>query len=61
MNKIIEILMRRDENTREEAIARIKEVKNMMEECSYNPEKCEQIFMEELGLEPDYIIDFLYS
>ena len=59
MNEIIEILMRRDGDTREEAIARVNEVRDMMKECSYDPEESEQIFTEELELEPDYLIDML--
>ena len=59
MDKIVEILMRRDGNTRNDAIERINEVIGMMEECSYDPEESEIIFMEQLGLEPDYIIDIL--
>lgn len=59
MNRIIDILMKRDGNTREEAIARVKETKDMMAECNYDPFESEEIFMEELGLEMDYIVDLL--
>lgn len=59
MNEIIRILMERDGNTKEETLAIIREVKDMMEECNYDPEECEEIFMSELGLEPDYMVGFL--
>ena len=59
MDKIIEILMRRDVYTKDEAISLLNEVKDMMKDCNYDPEESERIFMEELGLEPDYIIDLL--
>lgn len=58
MERIIKILMERDGDTREEAQERIQEVKYMMEDCNYDPSECEEIFMSELGLEMDYIIDF---
>lgn len=59
MEKIIDILMKRDKMTRVEALDLVKEVKKMMEECNYDPEECEDIFMSELGLELDYIPGFL--
>ena len=61
MEDIIKILMERDGDTEEEAIDRIKEVKKMMEECDYDPDEVEDIVMENLGLEMDYIFDLLYS
>lgn len=61
MSDIINILMRRDNITKEEALNLIQEVKDMMEECDYDPEECEDIFMSELGLEPDYLPEFLFG
>ena len=61
MEEIIKIIMKRDGNTREEALSIIEDVKEMMEECDYDPEECEDIFMSELGLEPDYIPAFLFG
>lgn len=58
MEEIIEILMKRDNNTREEAKLRIDEVKDLMESCSYDTDECEMIMRELLGLEMDYI-DYL--
>ena len=60
MSKRIEnILIRRDWDTRAEAKARIKEVKQLMEECNYDPVETENIVAEYLGLELDYIIDLV--
>ena len=60
MSKRIEnILIRRDWDTRAEAKARIKEVKQLMEECNYDPVETEDIVADYLGLEPDYIIDLV--
>ena len=61
MEDIIKILMERDGDTEEEAIDRIEEVKKMMEECDYDSDEVENIVMENLGLEMDYILDLLYS
>lgn len=61
MEEIIKIIMKRDGNTREEALSIIEDVKEMMEECNYDPEECENIFETELGLEPDYIPAFLFG
>lgn len=61
MEEIVKILMERDGNTREEALSIIEDVKGMMEECGYDPEECEDIFEMELGLEPDYIPEFLFG
>lgn len=57
MDKIAKILMNRDGYTKSEAVALIKDVLNMMEDaisCG-NYIEAEDIFMDELGLEPDYI------
>ena len=61
MNEIIKILMKRDGISKDEAVDLLKEIKDMMEECEYDPEECENIFATELGLEPDYIINFLFG
>ena len=60
MNTIVNILMKRDGMSREEALDLLEDVKGMMEEVSYDPEECENIFETELGLEPDYIPGFLF-
>lgn len=62
MERIIKILMDRDDMSREEAIELINDVKEMMqkaiEDGSYM--EAEEIFEDELGLEPDYIFDILW-
>ena len=58
MEEIIKILMRRDKITRREAEETLKDVRQMMDDAEDITEK-EDIFVEELGLEPDYIIPFL--
>lgn len=60
MNEIVNILMKRDGMSREEALELLDDVKDMMEEVNYDPEECENIFETELGLEPDYIPAFLF-
>lgn len=59
MKEVIKILMFRDNMTYEEAKDLCLHVRGLMEECNYDPEECEDIFMEEIGLEPDYIPMFL--
>jgi hypothetical protein len=60
MNRIIEILMKRDGNTEKEAESRLDEVKNMLEECNYDADEAENIVLEQLGLEMDYLEDILF-
>lgn len=59
MKSVIQILMDRDDNTKQEAIRRFEEVKIMMEECAFEPFETEIILMEQLGLEMDYIHNFI--
>ena len=61
MEKIIRILMERDGISREEAVSIVKDVKEMMEECNYDPAECEEIFEMELGLEPDYMPSLIFG
>ncbi len=60
---IVEILMRRDDNTEEEAWDRVDEVQGMFDDLMGNsdPSICEadDILASELGLEPDYMECFL--
>ena len=55
-NSVIEILMRRDELTEQEAEESIAEVRELMIE---NPDDAAEILMDELGLEMDYLFDIL--
>lgn len=59
MERIIEILMRRDGYSRKEAVDIVNDVRSMMKDCNYDPDKSEEIFVSELGLEIDYIPDLL--
>ena len=61
MNRVVEILMHRDNLTQQEAEDRVLEVKQMMEDCNYDPEECVVIMDDELGLEMDYIEDILFN
>ncbi len=56
MNKtVIDILCRRDGINEAEAKARILCALTRMDEECFDPEACEDIMMEELGLEMDYL------
>lgn len=59
MNRVIRILMEWDGDTKEEAEERLQEVRQLVEESRYDYECVEQIIMEELGLEMDYITDII--
>ena len=61
MNRVVEILIRRDGITAAEASSILKDVRQMMEDCNYDPDECEDIMSCELGLEPDYIMDVLWD
>ena len=57
MNPVLKILMERDGMTEQESIDLIRKTK---EELLYNDGwHSDDIIMENLGLEPDYIIDIL--
>lgn len=65
--EIVEILMRRDNLTKEDAISRVQETQNLINEYIENGMESplegyydvEDILASELGLELDYIFDFL--
>lgn len=59
MNDIIDVLMNRDGFTREEAINEIKFVKEEIMNAILNGQDPEDILIEQLGLEPDYLFDLL--
>ena len=61
MNKIVDILMKRDGLTRDEAEQRVEETREMMNDAvgSGDYEEVEDIMCSELGLEMDYIFDIL--
>lgn len=57
MNRVIKILMERDDMTKAEATDLLHKVQDMMQEYEYEPVECEAIIASELGLELDYICD----
>lgn len=62
MKEIIQILMRRDGMTYDEARRYLKEVREEIAEAiegQASLEEIEDIVMSELGLEPDYVMLFL--
>jgi len=56
MNKVIEILMKRDGTNYEDARDLVKETRD---EIICNPDEAEEIIEDYLGLEPDYIENIL--
>lgn len=58
-SEVVEILMKRDGLSRREAQDRFNEVREMIQECNFDPFETEDILIEELGLEMDYIFEFL--
>ena len=58
-NKVVDILMKRDDMSCTEAQERFNEVRDMIQECNFDPFETEDILIEELGLEMDYIFEFL--
>ena len=61
MEEVIQIFMRRDGMSREEAVARyneiLDEIRNLVDDGDY--EDVEDYWTQETGLEPDYLIDVL--
>ena len=60
MNRIVEILCRRDGITVEEATRLVNETKEMIADIGFNYDEAEQIMQANLGLEMDYICDLLF-
>lgn len=61
MNRIVSIIMRRDDMTREEAEELVEEARQAMLEVAEEGslDEAEEIMMDYLGLEMDYIVDLL--
>lgn len=62
MNRIVKILMDRDDMTEEEARDLMNDVRSEMDnaiECG-DYSLAEEIFESDLGLEPDYIMDIMF-
>ena len=56
---VLDILMKRDGLSQEEAEKLVDETREMMEGCNYDPFNCELIVSEQLGLETDYIFEII--
>ncbi len=63
MNKIVEILMERDNISQEEAEGLLNEARaeamNIIEEEDGSLEDIEYVLLDHFGLEPDYIFDLI--
>jgi len=61
MKEIIEILIERGGMSKEDAISLVEMTRDEIEEASLAGDlsECEEILMNNLGLEPDYVINFL--
>lgn len=59
VNRIVEILCRRDGMTIDEATERLEEVRELAEDAIHNYDSMESLLADELGLEMDYIMDLL--
>lgn len=59
MEKVIRILMERDDLTRWRAEELINDTLDMIYDNLDDPDYCEEIWMEETGLEVDYLMEVL--
>lgn len=58
--RVISLICQRDGCSAKEAEKLIGQAISEMEGCGYDPDECEDIMMNTLGLEMDYIFDILY-
>lgn len=58
MNRLVKVLMKRDGISAEEATALIKDTQAELEDCT-NVLDADEIIMDNLGVEPDYLYDIL--
>ena len=59
--RIVDILVARDGISEDEAVERVQEVKELLYGAEYSLNLCENILANELGLEPDYLLDFFFQ
>lgn len=59
MSRVVNILMSRDGLTEKQATELVEDTAAMMAACNYDPDECEDIMLDELGLEMDYIYDVI--
>lgn len=60
MNKIVKILMERDGLSQEEATEEYKRARELIYDAADDCNEVEEIMLDELGLEMDYIFDILF-
>ena len=60
MNRVVEILMKRDGISEDEASALVRETRDELIMLD-NPFEADEIIENYLGLEPDYLEDLLFS
>ena len=62
INPVVKILMNRDKMSRLEAENYVEQVREMLHEAAARGSymECEDIIYDELGLEPDYLMDLLF-
>lgn len=58
--RVIDLVCQRDGCSAKEAERLIAQAISEMEDCGYDPYECEDIMLNVLGLEMDYIFDILY-
>lgn len=58
--EIVEIFMRRDGMTREDATELLKEAYSAVQEAILNGDDAGEVWMEETGLEPDYLYNPMF-
>lgn len=63
MNRVVEILMKRDNISKSEAEALVEQTREEIEECCaqgmYDYDAAEEAIYENLGLELDYVFDIM--
>ena len=59
MNRVIEILCRRDGISVKEAAARVRSVQEQLASVNYDYDEVEDILANELGLEMDFTMDLI--
>lgn len=59
VNRVVEILCRRDGISVKEAVARVREVQEQINSSNFDYDEVEDIMASELGLEMDYIFDII--
>lgn len=57
MNRVVELLMKRDQVTEQEAMERLIAAKELISACDYEEEETEWILRTELGLEMEDLDD----